>query len=71
MEVVRHHHELVHLELAGQGVHPKHVNEKLGFVRRLKKPSSHVVLHPAKNVRAPATISRRSDFRVSFTIRSG
>src|ERR1051326_1895268 len=26
------------------------------------------VLHPAKNVRRPATILRRSDFRVSFTM---
>ncbi len=26
------------------------------------------VLHPAKNVRLPATILRRFDFRVSFTM---
>jgi hypothetical protein len=44
MEVVRHHHELVQLELAGQSVRPKHVNKKLGLVLRLKKESAHVGL---------------------------
>jgi hypothetical protein len=44
MEMVRHHHELVQLELAGQGVRPKHVNKKLGFILRLKKESAHVGL---------------------------
>src|SRR6185437_9106791 len=44
MEVVRHHHKLVDFELAGQGIGPKHVDEKLGFILRLKKPSLHVGL---------------------------
>jgi hypothetical protein len=44
MEVVWHYHEVVQLELAGQGVRPKHVNKKLGFVLRPKKRLVHVGL---------------------------
>ena len=39
MEVVRHHHEIVQFELAGQGVRPKHVDKKLGFVLAPEKTS--------------------------------
>jgi hypothetical protein len=48
MEVVRHHHEFVQLELAGQGIRPKHVNKKFSFVLRLKKETPHVGLRPGK-----------------------
>src|SRR4029077_155504 len=44
MEMVRHHHEFVQLELAGQGVGPQDVNKKLGFVLRLKKSPIHIGL---------------------------
>src|SRR5689334_9575371 len=53
MKVVRHHYEVVHFELAGQGVCPKHVDKKLGFVLRLKKSSLHEGLTPGKK-RPPA-----------------
>jgi hypothetical protein len=71
MEVVRHYHELVQFELAGQGIRPKHVNKKFSFVLRLKKETAHVGLRPGEKRPHPATIFLRSDFRVSFTIRSG
>ena len=51
--MVWHHHELVQLELAGQGVCPKHVDKELGFVLRLKKRSVHVGLTSGKK-RPPA-----------------
>jgi hypothetical protein len=44
MKVVRHHHKVVQLKLPGQGVRPKHVNKKLGFILRLKKSSLHIGL---------------------------
>ena len=44
MEVVGHHHEVVQLELAGQGVCPQDVDKKLGFVLRLEKWSIHIGL---------------------------
>jgi hypothetical protein len=67
MKVVRHHHEVVQFELAGQGVC---IKSSASFCAS-KNRRSMKVLHPAKNVRRPATILRRSDFRVSFTIGSG
>jgi hypothetical protein len=48
MEVVRHHHEIVQFELAGQGVCPEHINKKLGFVLHLKKRSIHIGLTPGE-----------------------
>jgi hypothetical protein len=44
----------VQFELAGQGVCPKHVNKKFGFVLRLKKSSLHIGLTPGKK-RPPAS----------------
>ena len=69
--MVRHYHEVVQLELASQSVCPKHIDKKFGLVLASKNRRSMKVLHPAKNVRLPATILRRLDFRVSFTISSG
>jgi hypothetical protein len=43
----------VQLELASQGVCPKHVDKKLGFVLGLKKRSVHVGLTPGEK-RPPA-----------------
>ena len=44
MEVVRHHHEFMQFELAGQGVRPKHVNKKPSFALRLEKMPTQVGL---------------------------
>ena len=71
MKVVRHHHKVVQLELASQGVGPKHVNKKLSFVLCLEEWSIHVGLTSGEKRAPAATILRRSDFRVSFTIGSG
>jgi hypothetical protein len=69
MEVVRHHYEVVQFELAGQGVCTS-IKSSASFCAS-KNRRSMKVLHPAKNVRRPGTILRRSDFRLSFTIGSG
>ena len=44
VEVVRHDHEIVQLELASQGIGPKHINKKLGFILCLEEWSIHIGL---------------------------
>lgn len=43
-----HHHEIVQLELVGQGVCPQHVDKEPGFVLGLKKRSVHIGLTPGE-----------------------